>query len=395
MTKSWILTDIENRVYVESAQISATALGMAGNWSVTKSRLKGGISDGVDIIEVDNGASSFVIVPTRGMNLWRGQSKGLRLGWDSPTKNPVNPMFITPLEQGGLGWLKGFNECIVRCGMNSNGAPGPDRVVDNNGNVAEVMLTLHGNEANLPAKYVEVQIIDGDPAEIVVIGVVEEARPFCPQYRLTTRMSTFVGSKRLDIHDDVMNFADSPCEFEMLYHCNFGQPFLGKDSKLVVPALEVAPRDARAQEDIATWQRYLEPVAGYVEQCYFMDMAARADGSTLAMLRNAEGSCGVTVRWNRNQLPSFTQWKHTTGLNEGYVTGLEPAVNYPNAKMFEREKGRVVTLKPQQHYAIDLAVEVQENAAEVAALEAEIAKVADGRSPVVHPEPIAKWSKLD
>ena len=74
----------------------------------------------------------------------------------------------------------------------------------------------------------------------------------------------------------------------------------------------------------------------------------KADGTTLAMLRNAAGDKGTIVRWNKNQLPCFSQWKHTTGLNEGYVTGLEPATNYPNQKVFERERGRVVTLQAGQ-----------------------------------------------
>ena len=47
----------------------------------------------------------------------------------------------------------------------------------------EVALTLHGKIANSPASRVEVQVIPGDPTELVVVGEVHEAGLFCPQYR--------------------------------------------------------------------------------------------------------------------------------------------------------------------------------------------------------------------
>jgi hypothetical protein len=393
--KSWILTDVEERIYVENWNMTAELSGIGKGWSVTKTRLKGGLSDGVDLIEVNNGRLSFTVVPTRGMGFWRGSCDGDFIGWESPARLPVNPAFVNLLEQGGLGWLKGFNECVVRCGLNSNGAPGIDRVRDNNGNIAEVMLNLHGYIANIPAFRVEVQVIPGDPAEIVVIGVMEESRCFCPQYRLTTRYSTLVGSNEFKFKDQVLNFADSPTEFMMLYHCNFGRPYLGSDSKLVCPALEVAPRDPRAAEDIDTWDLYRAPEAGYVEQGNYLDLASRADGSTLAMLRNSAGDKGVVVRWDKTQLPCFCQWKHTAGLNEGYVTGLEPATNYPNPKRFERERGRVVTLQAGQTYTIDMGFQFISDASGVSEIEREVAEVLGGRGTKVYPEAVGKWSQLD
>ncbi|MGI6354398.1 MAG: aldose 1-epimerase family protein [Lentisphaerae bacterium] len=391
---SWVLTDTANRVYVEQCAITPATIGLpAGDaWSVTKSRLRGGLSDGVDVVDINNGHLSFTVLLSRGMGLWKGVCGDCTIGWDSPARGPVNPMFINLLEQGGLGWLKGFDECIVRCGLNSNGAAGIDRVRDNNGNLSEVMLNLHGYIANLPAKYVELKIIPGKRPKIVLVGVVEEARCFCPQYRLTTTYTTEIGSSRVDIRDEVENFADSPTEFQMLYHCNFGPPFLDGGARLVSPSLEVAPRDPRAAEDIKTWNIYKAPEPGYVEQGNYHDFAAAADGSTLSMIRNRRGTRGVTMRWNKKQLPCFCQWKHTAGPSEGYVTGMEPATNYPNLKTFERERGRVLTLDAGQRYVIDLAMEIQETPEQVAAIEAEVAALMKQKKTIVHPQPIAKWS---
>jgi len=106
-------------------------------WSVRSATLRGGMRDGVDVVEVDNGLLSFSVVPTRGMGIWKGRCGRLRLGWDSPVAEPVHPSLVNSGERGGLGWLRGFNEWIVRCGLGSMGAPGPDTMTDNNGNTAD------------------------------------------------------------------------------------------------------------------------------------------------------------------------------------------------------------------------------------------------------------------
>ena len=394
---SQILIDNDKGLYLTNCDLTSDALelGGNGNWSIRKNRLSGGLSDGVDQVIVNNGKMSFTILPTRGMGIYRGECGGNFLGWHSPVKNPVNPAFINLLEPDTCrGWLKGFNECIVRCGLYSNGANCIDKVPQPDGSYVEEVINMHGHIANIPAKYVEIQIIPGDPIELVVIGIVKEAACFCPQYRLTTRISTFVGSNKFSISDEVSNFGALPAEFQMLYHCNFGPPFLEEGAKLVAPSLEAAPRDARAAEDMDTWDYYKTPEVGYAEQNSYHDFAAKTDGTTLALLKNKAGDKGVTLRWNKKQLPYFCQWKRTASIAEGYVTGIEPATNFPNVKTFERKQGRVINLKPGQTYRMDLSLEVQENQKQVQAIENEINKVLDGRKTLVHPQPIAKWSPL-
>ena len=55
-----------------------------------------------------------------------------------------------------------------------------------------------------------------------------------------------------------------------------------------------------------------------------------------ALLRNRAGDKAVALRFARAQLPCFTLWKQTGGRRDGYVTGLEPATNYPNPRPFEQ-----------------------------------------------------------
>src|SRR5262249_21177709 len=304
------------------------------DWSVRKRTLRGGLRDGVDLIEVHNGALSFSVLPTRGMGLWRGEYRGNYLGWRAPVLGPVHPKFADQDGRGGIGWLGGFDEWLCRCGLASNGPPGEDVVSSKDGSTTRTPLTLHGRIANRPAHYVEVRVGLDAPHELTVVGQVEEGGLFLPHLALTSTCTTVPGSNRLVVHDVVENRAGRPAEVQILYHCNVRPPLLEPGSRVVAPVRELAPRTPRAAEGIDTYDTYAGPTPGYAEQVYCYDLLADGHGHTVVMLYNSAADRGLVVRMNRNELPCFTLWKNTAAVEDGYVTGLEPATNYPNFKTF-------------------------------------------------------------
>ena len=390
--KSWILTDVGADVWKENLFLGHDDLGVP-DCTVSKTRLQGGLRSGVDLVEVTNADLSFSVLPTRGMGLWKASFCGIPVGWESPVRGPVHPQWVDEVDRGGLGWLKGFDECIVRCGLASNGAPGEDVIVDNNGNRVSVNLTLHGKIANLPAHTLEVRS-DPGAGTVSVVGEVDESSLFLPGLRLRSTVSTSARSNRLTIRDEITNLKATPSELELVYHCNFGPPFLEADSKLLAPALEVAPRDARAVEGIRQIDTYLPPTPGYVEQVYFYDLAEGSGNHTLVALRNASKDRAVVLRFSKKELPHFTQWKNTVARSDGYVTGLEPGTNYPNLRGFEREKGRVIRLEPGQSYHCRLTLEVCTGRDQVAAIEDEITRLQGRRRPTIHQSPQGKYSPI-
>ena len=90
------------------------------------------------------------------MGIWKGRYSGRSIGWNSPVRRPFTPNLVDLQDRGGLGWLAEFDEAIVRCGLDSTRAPGPDVVPNNMGVPTQVDLTLHGKIANLPAWRVEI-----------------------------------------------------------------------------------------------------------------------------------------------------------------------------------------------------------------------------------------------
>ncbi|MCI0458965.1 MAG: aldose 1-epimerase family protein [Gemmataceae bacterium] len=393
--KSWILTDVAADLWVDSFGVGNDSLRLATphSWSVHKRTLRGGLRDGVDVIEVNNGALSFSVLPTRGMGLWRGEYRGNFLGWRAPVHGPVHPKFVNQNDRGGIGWLAGFDEWLCRCGLASNGPPGEDVWTDRAGQAHREALTLHGRIANAPAFHVEVRVGLDPPYELTVIGQVEEAGLFLPHLCLTSTLTTVPGSNRVVIHDLVENRAARPAEMQLLYHCNVGPPFLEAGSRVLVPTREMAPKTPRAAEGVDTYDAYLGPTVGYAEQVYCYDPLADPAGRTLALLYNRSADRGLVVRYSRHELPCFTVWKNTAAVEDGYVTGLEPATNYPNHRNYERQQGRVVTLPPGGRWECKWSLEVHDTAAGVAGAQAEIATLqAHGRA-TIHRAPQPRFAQ--
>jgi len=384
-TKTWVLTDLEEDVHLESLTIAPGELGPAAQGcSVVKRTLRGGLRSGVEVLEVNNGAFRFVVVPTRGMGIWKASLGRVQLGWRSPVCGPVNPAFVHLWEPSGIGWLDGFDEWLCRCGLESNGAPEFD-------DAGRLLLPLHGRIANTPARKVQVSV-DDRSGEIRVEGVVEEARLFGNKLRMHTTITTTPGQPGLTLTDVVTNAWEEPAELELLYHINFGTPLLEPGAKVVLPVAKAAPRDDVAARDTAHWDVYDPETPGSTEAVFFFDLAADQQGETRAVLRNRAGDQGVSLRFNKQELPCFTLWKNRQSAADGYVSGLEPAINFPNPKSFEKEQGRVAALEPGRSRSFTIEVEAHDGAAAVGAAEEAVAQLQHGVGPEILDAPDPAWS---
>ena len=293
-------------------------------------RLRDGLSDGVEVVEITRGGTTAVVCPTRGMGVLEMRVGDTRVGWDSPVAGPVHPALVNLNSRGGLGWLDGFSELLVRCGLAFNGPPGTDEAA---GPIAQE-VTLHGRIANTPARDVRVE---ADGESVTVLGSVEENTLFGPNLSLHTQIR--LDADGLHVADTVVNLAGSPAEMQLLYHINVGPPFLAEGSRIRVAAKDACPRDGRAAEGAADWATCLPPTPGYAEQAYFFE--ATAPG--FACL-SAPGGRTFRVDFDAETLPCLTAWKCTQSEADGYVLGLEPGTNFPNFKATERDRGRVVSI---------------------------------------------------
>jgi len=355
------------------------ALDTPHDWYVKKYTLHGGMQEGVEIIEVYNGKLTMKLIPTRGMNVLSVESDDLFLGWQSPVKQVVHPKHIDLNENGGLGWLYGFNEWMARCGIEFAGHPGVD-----DGR----LLTVHGRVGQIPASEVRVEISTSAPYRISIIGEVEEVHfKFC-NFLLNAKVSMELGSNTFNFDDTITNKATDEKEFMIIYHANFSNPILEDGAKLHGTIEKIMPFDQAAADAIDAWHQYGPPakeVAGELVYC----MTPRADdqGNAHFMMENKAGNKGIAFSYAKKQLPYFAQWKNPDSLTNGYVTGLEPSTGFPHNRAWERHYNRVPKLKGGQSRRFQISYSILSTQSDVNKTRTQIETLNKGKTITIERTP--------
>ena len=370
----YLLTDAASFTFVSQKVIEAGDLGLPGNWSIEKKILQGGRQDGVDAIILNNGRLTFTIVPTRGMSVWDVRCQEARVGWDAPVKDVVHPKYVNLLLDDGAGWRYGWGAWLPRCGLRWFGAPGKDEVTGE-------FTTLHGLVDYLPASRVEVMVDTKPPHTLTVKGCVLEARLYRPTLELISEFSTEPDSLQFTIKDQIANRGAVNAEWGMLYHANYGHPFLAGGSRLVAPLARITPQSKGGfpennPDEIVTFR---EPRADYKRQVWFCKLNGDERGMTKILLRNHQGNLGFSYAYSLDQLPFLTLWKNLVALEDGYVAGIEPGTAYPNHRNIERKHGHYPPLKPKEGRELRITFEVAIGADRVSQIEQEIQAIQGGK----------------
>lgn len=353
---------------------------------------------GMKCLTIETPSLRTILLPSRGMGIWKtyvrdADDSWVEFGWNSPVQGPVHPSLVPVGDPSGIGWLEGFDELLVRCGLLSNGAPDFDAT-------GKVLYPVHGRIANLPADSLRIEY---RPEEgfLDVVGTVTESRFLIYTLQLESRIrfrirpqsdnEQGIDLNTIEIQDTVTNLRSTPGSMQLLYHINLGQPVLQAGSKIVAPLHRLAPRDPRAAEGVTVWDRCNGPESGYAEQVYYCDPVCDSEHWSQAMLCNGDESLGFTVHFDKSTLPVVNFWKNTQCVEDGYVMGIEPATGFPNTKSFEQRHGRVVPLQGGQSRTFRLRLEHHLNAAAVAASKQRIEKL-QNKPCCIESQPVLGWS---
>ncbi|MBM3459913.1 MAG: DUF4432 family protein, partial [Armatimonadetes bacterium] len=257
------------------------------------------------------------------------------------------------------------------CGLNWSGAPchdphaGPARLGPRD-------LGLHGRISHTPAKNVWADAgWVGDEYRIWVRGKCQEGMVFGENLILHREISTALGRNSLTVRDRVENAGYDRVEHQLLYHINIGFPAVDAGSELLSPSLKILPRDEAAADGADRARTLDAPIPGYHEKAYFHELGAAPDGTTGTAVVNRSLGFGVFVRYNRNELPYYCQWKMMGQRN--YVLGMEPCNSYPLGRVTEREQGRLAHLDPREERTYTLEVGALTTADGIAEFERQVA----------------------
>jgi hypothetical protein len=139
---------------------------------------------------------------------------------------------------------------------------------------------LHGRLSNAAAENLSTdQKWDGDEFIIRVKGTMREAESMVENLTLTRRIETRLGAR------------------------------------IVAPIRKSQARDDQARRDrgVEECLSFLEPVQDYQEKVFFHTLAAEPGGQTFVSLLNRDAGggqpLGLVMRWNQEELSTFTEWE--------------------------------------------------------------------------------------
>lgn len=332
-----VLLSHQQHIDVGNLSLNAELMGLPKDVPihVQQTCLMGGKQTGSRLITLTIGDSVVRVVPTRGMAVLDVVRNGVRFGWDSPVKEVVHPSFVNQEASGGLGWLDGFNEMIVRCGYQWAGHPGQD---------GDEFLTLHGRIQNTPADEVILEVEQVPPYRVTLRGRVDEKRFKFTNFELQTALSLTPNEPYLLVEDTLTNKGSYPREYQAIYHNNFAQPILDDGAQLHVPMAELSPFNDYAAGGLPDWNQMPAPTKDFDEMVFNIRPISDENGFSHALLHNANASCGIEVSYQTDTLPVLTIWKNTDTLEQGYVVGIEPGTSFAYNRAYQRELGLVPTI---------------------------------------------------
>ncbi len=348
--------------------------------------LSSGRSAGVNRLTLSQAGMSVSWLLTRGLSIESVVVNDQRFGWISPIRGPIHPQWVPMAEPSGLGWLDGFDELFVRCGLTSNGAPEFDEH-------HRLKYPLHGRIANLPSQSVSLSICP-QTSQVILSGDVWETRFHFHKWRLHTEYRMDVAHRAIAIVDRVTNFAGAARDFQMLYHFNLGEPLLSPGGRIACPVAVVTPRDWNSAPSMNHWNQIERYKAGEPEHVYFCEPMGDEHGNSFAVLTNSERTAAAGIEFSVAAMPCFSLWKNLTSSADGFVIGLEPATNFPNIRTFEAQHQRTVWLEPEATWQNDLILRFADNSVDTRQLLDQVERVQMGRPVHLAPEPNPRWSAV-
>lgn len=229
-------------------------------FSVKNYIMTDGKANNTRAIDVINGKGLFMtILPDRCMDIYQLIYKDTNISYIT-SAGAVHPSYY---DNRKLEFLRSFYAgFLTTCGLETICGPSEDNGEE---------LGLHGRISNTPADnfyYTVNEGTEGGEPEIIVTGIMTEARLFGDKYTLTRQIKIYTGENKFEIRDVVKNTGFKKSPHMILYHINYGYPFLDENIEINIPSVKSAPYDENAAKDSDKWNIFPVPQKDMEEQCY-------------------------------------------------------------------------------------------------------------------------------
>ncbi len=293
---------------------------------VTRLTVEEGRGRGRAVYDVDTGGGlRYTVEADNGMDIGKLTYRGIAVNFLSKN-GAVSPYAHHPFEEEFLHTFPGG--MLYTCGLLSAGPANRD--------TDGIWQPLHGRYHSLSADECAGR---REGNALTVSGRIRETRLFGHALELRRDIRAEIGGAEVILTDTLTNQTPEPMEYMLLYHMNFGYPFLGPELRMELPeGTSTKPRTEEAARGLGHEREFTGPVDGAQEQVFFH---ALPDGENTGwvLLENPVLGFGARVEWTRDTLPVLAQWKC---MRSGeYVLGIEPTTSYIMGRAAERDNGTI------------------------------------------------------
>lgn len=264
------------------------------------------------------GGLSFEVLPDRGLDIGSLWHLGSPVSWRSAL-----PSTAASSADAASGFLSRFTGgMLVTCGLENIGA-------------ARDGKPMHGSFHATGAAEVSYQrdIVDDDIV-VTVSGLIASMELFGRRITVERRIVSRTGTPRLDIVDRIHNEGRQSCPVALLYHVNFGAPFLDEGTRVEVgsstpDSSTVDNSTVRPQFNslnVADSATFPAPATTLTESVF---EHASPGGRVTVTPRKGDPA---TIEWNVASLPRLFQW--VWPAEGGWALGIEPS----NSPLFGDER---------------------------------------------------------
>jgi Domain of unknown function (DUF4432) len=284
-----------------------------------------GPSRGMRTLEIHAaGGMTLRLLPDRGLDIGSTWVAGQPIAWRSVVGD-------APAGGSGRDWLAGWGGgLLTTCGLRNVGAPSEGH-------------PMHGTATDLRAGEVVVTRTPhpGGAVTVAVRGTLLDATAFGPSLLLERTVLLRSGRPEVQITDRTTNLGPVAEQAPILYHVNFGFPFVGPATTISGAVTRTVPRDPASAAVAGEWAT-MGPVVDEQRDDVF-EHVVTSDADGWAELRVHSPLTGMTasVRWDTGTLPRVHTWRRAT--RGTYALAVEPA----NCSVLGREADRAAGAAPE------------------------------------------------
>lgn len=272
------------------------------------------------VVRGDSGFS-FTIELSRGMDISYASFQGVNLCY----LVEENLLPAENIETNEYRKSRFFFGLLSTCGLENAGQPCEGR---------EGNCCLHGSMNLSEAKNVRIYAEGG---KVTVEGGMENRFEKWKSLRLSRRITYDDSQMKIMVEDEVENVGEHDEQVCLMYHYNFGEPFLEAGCEMELPFESVVPKNEVAKKmykelDVVSGKR-----DGYPPHVFYCALERDENKISVAGLKNHRLGLRACVFYHASTLPKMDLWKKFS--KESYVMAFEPCNEFPLGRYRQREEG--------------------------------------------------------